>query len=67
MKLTVAGRIRDAEATAMSDDIVEATVELNDCSIPSEVPAVVLWMPPAMKQHPKTSRMLDKILPSMLD
>lgn len=59
--------MRDAEATAMSDDIVEATVELNSCSIPNAVPVRVLWIPPATKQHPRTSRMLDKILPSILD
>lgn len=59
--------MRDAEATAMSDDIVEATVELKACSIPSAVPVLVLWMPPAIKQHPRTSRMLDKILPSIPD
>lgn len=63
----MAGIMSEAEATAMSDDIVEATVELNCCSIPSAVPVRVLWMPPAIKQHPRTSRMLDKILPSILD
>src|SRR4051812_41881252 len=49
----------EAEATAMSDDIVEATVslKLRSCS----------RMPPARKQQPRTSRMLDRILPSMLD
>jgi len=59
--------MREAEATAMSEDMVEATVELNSCSIPSAVPVRVLWIPPATKQHPRTSRMLDKILPSILD
>jgi hypothetical protein len=59
--------IKDAEATAIRDDIVEATVELNSCSIPILVPVRVLCMPPAMKQHPRTSRILDKILPSILD
>jgi hypothetical protein len=34
--------MREAEATAISDDIVEATVELNACSIPSAVPVRVL-------------------------
>jgi hypothetical protein len=27
----------------------------------------VLLMPPARKQHPRTKRMFDKMLPSMLD
>ncbi len=30
--------MRDAEATAMSDDMVEATVELKVCSIAIDVP-----------------------------
>lgn len=64
---TVAGMISAAEATAIRDDIVEATVELNSCSIPAAVPVRVLLMPPARKQHPRTKRMLDKMLPSMLD
>jgi hypothetical protein len=42
LRLTVAGIMREAEATAISDDIVEATVELNACSIPSAVPVRVL-------------------------
>jgi len=55
----VAGIIRDADATAMSEDMVEATVELKVCS----------WrlLPPAMKQQPRTRRMFDRILPSILD
>lgn len=54
----VAGMIKDVAATAMSDDMVDATVSLN-----------VLWprrTPDAMKQQPSTSRILDKIEPSML-
>jgi hypothetical protein len=42
----------------MSEDMVEATVELNDCSL--------YLRPPTKKQQPKTNKMLDKILPSML-
>lgn len=53
-----AGMIKDEVATAMRDDMVEATVELNFCS----------WnfSPPKRKHMPKTSKMLDKILPSIL-
>ena len=54
----VAGMISDEVATVMSDDIVDATVELKFCS--------GYLKPPAKKQHPRTRRMLDKILPSML-
>jgi hypothetical protein len=39
---TVAGIIKVADATIMSEDIVDATVELNDCSIPITVPVLVL-------------------------
>ena len=65
--LTVAGMISAAEATAMREDMVDATVELNSCSIPLAVPVRVLLMPPARKQHPRTRRMLDRMLPSILD
>jgi hypothetical protein len=65
--LTVAGIMRAAEATTMREDMVEATVELNSCSIPLTVPVRVFVMPPAMKHIPRTSRMFDKTLPSMLD
>ena len=59
--------ISEADATAMSEDMVDATVELKSCSIPLAVPVLVLWMPPATKQHPSTRRMFDKMLPSILD
>lgn len=50
--------MRDAEATAMSEDIVDATVPLKLLSV---------WrMPAARKQHPRTRRMLDRMLPSIL-
>jgi hypothetical protein len=39
---TVAGIIKVVDATIMSEDIVDATVELNDCSIPDAVPVLVL-------------------------
>lgn len=65
--LTVAGIIKDAEATAINEDIVDATVELNSCSIPVERPDLVLRIPPAKKQHPSTRRMFERILPSILD
>ena len=70
----VAGMIKDADATAMREDIVEATVVLKVCSRRP--------YPPAMKQQPSTynrqdlesesadlltSSMFDKILPSILD
>ena len=48
----------EAEATAMREDMVEATVVLNSC-------AKRLY-PPAMKQQPRTSKMLDRMLPSIL-
>ena len=48
----------EADATAIKEDMVEATVLLKDCS--------GYRRPPTKKQHPKTSRMLDKILPSIL-
>jgi hypothetical protein len=38
----VAGIIKVADATIMSEDIVDATVELNVCSIPGAVPVLVL-------------------------
>lgn len=63
----VAGMIRDAEATAIREDIVDATVELKFCSIPDTMPVRVFRMPPAIKQHPSTRRIFDRILPSMLD
>lgn len=50
--------MRDALATVMSEDIVEATVELKLCSL--------YLMPPAMKQQPRTRRMFERMLPSML-
>lgn len=53
----VAGMIRDADATAIRLDIVDATVELNDCCL--------CLIPPARKQQPRTSRILDRIDPSM--
>lgn len=48
----------DADATAMSEDMVDATVslKLRSCS----------RIPPARKQQPRTSRMLERMLPSML-
>jgi hypothetical protein len=63
----VAGIIRAADATAIKEDMVDATVELNSCSIPAAVPEVVLVMPPAIKQHPSTRSIFDKMLPSILD
>src|SRR5689334_10326941 len=42
----VAGMIREADATAMRDDMVDATVELNSRSC--------AFHPPARKQHPRT-------------
>jgi hypothetical protein len=57
----------DAAAIASKEDIVEATVELNSCSMPSARPVLVFLIPPAKKQHPSTSRILDKMLPNMLD
>jgi hypothetical protein len=65
--LTVAGMIKEADATAINEDIVEATVELKSCSMPSEVPVLVLWIPPAKKQHPSTRSILERILPNILD
>lgn len=59
--------IKEADATAIKEDIVDATVELKSCSMPRAVPVLVLWMPPAKKQHPSTRRMLERILPSILD
>lgn len=63
----MAGIIRAADATAIKDDMVDATVELNSCSIPDLVPELVLVMPPAIKQQPSTRSIFDKILPSILD
>src|SRR5947209_6344399 len=54
----VAGMIREAVETAIKEDMVDATVELKDCSLN--------LIPPAIKQHPRTRSMLDKMLPSML-
>ena len=54
----VAGMIKEVAATAMSEDMVEATVSLNRLS-----PRL---RPEEMKQHPRTSRMFDNIEPSML-
>lgn len=66
-RLTVAGIIKDADATVIREDIVEATVELKSCSIPATVPVLEFVIPPARKQHPSTSRILDRMLPSILD
>ena len=55
---SVAGMIREAVETASSDDMVDATVELKVCSL--------YFSPPATKQQPRTRRMLDRMLPSML-
>ena len=54
----VAGMMSDEVATVMSEDMVDATVELKLCSR--------YLRPPAKKQHPRTRRMLDKMLPNML-
>lgn len=59
--------IKEADATAIKEDIVEATVELKSCSMPRAVPVLVLWIPPAKKQHPSTRRILERILPNILD
>jgi hypothetical protein len=59
--------INEADATAIKEDMVDATVELKSCSIPFAVPVLVLWIPPAKKQHPSTRRILERILPSILD
>jgi hypothetical protein len=64
---TVAGMIKEADATAINEDIVDATVELKSCSMPRAVPVLVLWIPPAKKQHPSTRRILERILPNILD
>ena len=54
---SVAGMMSDADATAMREDMVEAIVELQVC----------WWnLLPAMKQHPRTRRMFERMLPSML-
>lgn len=63
----MAGMIRAADATVIKEAMVEATVELNSCSIPAVVPALVFVIPPAIKQHPRTKSMFDKMLPSILD
>ena len=65
----MAGMIRAADATAIREDMVEATVELKFCSIPplSSAGVLVFLTPPAMKQQPNTKSMFDKILPSMED
>lgn len=62
-----AGIMRDAQATAIREDMVEAAVKLKFCSMPLAVPVRELWMPPVTKQHPGTRRMLERMLPSMLD
>ena len=54
----VAGMMREVAATAMRDDMVEATVALKELSS--------RLMPEEMKQHPRTRRMLERIEPSML-
>jgi hypothetical protein len=59
--------IREADATTIKEDMVDAAVELKSCSIPTAVPVLVLLMPPAKKQHPRTKRMFDNMLPNMLD
>ena len=66
-KLTVAGIIKDAEAMVIKEHMVDATVGSNFCSIPPVNPALELRIPPKKKQHPRTKRMFDKTLPSMLD
>ena len=48
----------DAVDTAISDDMVDATVELNLCS--------GYLIPPARKQQPRTSKIFERIEPSML-
>ena len=50
--------MREVAATAMRDDMVEATVELNDAS--------ARLMPDAMKQQPRTRRILERMEPSIL-
>ena len=55
---SVAGMMREAVETAISEDMVEATVELKVCSL--------YFIPPAIKQQPRTRRMLERMLPSML-
>lgn len=54
----VAGMIREVAATAMSEDMVDATVSLNRLS--------PRFSPEAMKQHPSTRRILERMDPSML-
>ena len=54
----VAGMISEAVATAINDDIVLATVELNDCSR--------YFRPPTKKQQPRTRRIFERIEPSIL-
>src|SRR5271154_5092890 len=53
-----AGMIREAVETDNREDMVDATVVLKLCSL--------YLMPPAIKQHPRTRSILDKMLPSML-
>ncbi|KAL8965749.1 MAG: hypothetical protein Q9183_003702, partial [Haloplaca sp. 2 TL-2023] len=48
----------DAVDTAISDDMVDATVELNICSL--------YLIPPARKQQPRTSKIFERTEPSML-
>lgn len=40
--LTVAGIIKEAAATVINEDMVDATVELKSCSIPFAVPVLEL-------------------------
>ena len=54
----VAGMMREVAATAMREDMVEATVSLKQLSS--------RLMPEAMKQHPSTRRILERMEPSML-
>lgn len=63
----MAGMIKEADATAIKEDMVEATVELKFCSIPDTRPDLVLRIPPARKLHPSTSSIFDNMLPSILD
>jgi hypothetical protein len=54
----VAGMISEADETVMREDMVDAAVPLNDCS--------GYRTPPTRKQHPKTRRMFESRLPSIL-
>jgi hypothetical protein len=59
--------IKDAEAIVIKEHMVDATVGLKFCSIPLVNPDLVFLIPPATKQQPRTKRMFDNTLPSMLD